>query len=164
MRNRRTDLPIVPGGPVLTRQEIPMTDHRVADQAEWGALLLRVALGGLFLAHAGLKVFVFTPAGAANFFGSLGLPPALAYVTIVAETAGGLALIAGLWTRWVSLALLPVLLGAIVTVHAANGFWFTAPGGGWEYPAFWAVALVVQSLLGAGALAVRLPDRTAALA
>ena len=139
-----------------------MTDPRTADHADWAALLLRVALGGLFLAHAGLKVFVFTPAGTAGFFGSLGLPPALAYVTIFAEIAGGLALLAGLWTRWVALALLPVLLGAIVTVHAANGFWFTAPGGGWEYPAFWAVALLVQSLLGAGALALGRPGRDTA--
>ena len=138
-----------------------MSDDRSTANAAWAALLLRATLGGLFLAHAGLKLFVFTPAGTAGFFASLGLPPALAYVTILAEIAGGVALIAGLWTRWVALALLPVLLGAIATVHAANGFWFTAAGGGWEYPAFWAVALVVQSLLGAGALAVRLPLRPA---
>ena len=127
-------------------------------------MLLRLALGTLFLAHAGLKVFVFTPAGTAGFFGSLGLPPALAYLTILAETAGGLALIAGLWTRWVALALLPVLLGAIVTVHGGNGFWFTAQGGGWEYPAFWAVALAVQALLGDGALALASSGRKSALA
>ena len=138
-----------------------MTDDRATETTAWAALLLRVTLGGLFLAHAGLKLFVFTPAGTAGFFASLGLPPTLAYLTILAEIAGGVALIAGLWTRWVALALLPVLLGAIATVHAANGFWFTAAGGGWEYPAFWAVALVVQSLLGPGALAVRLPSRTA---
>ena len=141
-----------------------MTNSRVRDQAEWGALLLRVVLGALFLAHAGLKIFVFTPAGAAGFFAAHGLPGALAYLTILAEVAGGLALIIGLWTRWVALALVPVLLGAIFAVHAANGFWFTAPGGGWEYPAFWALALVVQSLLGPGALAVRVPGRTAACA
>ncbi len=141
-----------------------MSDSHVTDQAAWGALLLRVALGGLFLAHAGLKLFVFTPAGTAGFFASVGLPPALAYVTILAEVAGGLALILGIWTRWVALALVPVLLGAIATVHAGNGFWFNAPGGGWEYPAFWAVALLAQSLLGAGALAVRIPGRSAALA
>ncbi|KAK0351054.1 hypothetical protein LTR94_026516, partial [Friedmanniomyces endolithicus] len=67
-----------------------MTDHRTAPYA---ALILRLSLGGLFLAHAGLKVFVFTPAGTAQFFGSLGLPPALAYVTMAWEVLGGLALI-----------------------------------------------------------------------
>ena len=75
-----------------------MIDTRTAPYA---ALILRITLGVLFLAHAGLKVFVFTPAGAAQFFGSLGLPPALAYLTILAETVGGIALILGFYTRWV---------------------------------------------------------------
>jgi len=121
----------------------------------YGALVLRVALGGLFLAHAGLKFFVFTPAGTAQFFGSLGLPADLAYLTIGVETAGAIALIAGFYTRYVSIALLPVLLGAIFFVHGGNGFFFTNANGGWEYPAFWAVALVVQALIGDGAYALR---------
>jgi putative oxidoreductase len=129
-----------------------MTDTRTAPYA---ALLLRVALGVLFLAHAGLKVFVFTPAGAAQFFGSLGLPPSLAYLTIAAEIAGGAALILGVFTRWVAIALVPVLLGAIVLVHGQAGFFFTNANGGWEFPAFWAVALVVLALLGDGAHALR---------
>lgn len=126
-----------------------------ARTAPYAALLLRVSLGVLFLAHAGLKVFVFTPAGAAKFFGSLGLPSELAYLTIAAEVVGGVALILGVFTRWVALALIPVLLGAIVTVHGPAGFFFTNANGGWEYPAFWAVALAVQALLGDGALALR---------
>lgn len=130
-----------------------------ARTAPYAALLLRVTLGALFLAHAGLKVFVFTPAGAAKFFGSLGLPPELAYLTIAAEVIGGGALILGVYTRWVSLALIPVLLGAIVLVHGAAGFFFTNANGGWEYPAFWAVALAVQALLGNGALALRRSGR-----
>lgn len=129
-----------------------MIDTRTAPYA---ALVLRITLGILFLAHAGLKVFVFTPAGAAQFFGSLGLPPALAYLTIAAETAGGIALILGFFSRWVSLALIPILLGAIVLVHGPAGFFFNNPKGGWEYLAFWIAALVVQALLGDGALAVR---------
>jgi putative oxidoreductase len=89
--------------------------------AAYAALLLRVALGILFLAHAGLKIFVFTPAGTAQFFGSLGLPPALAYVTIIWEVAGAAALMLGLWPRIAALALVPILLGAIVTVHGPAG-------------------------------------------
>ncbi len=130
-----------------------MIDSRTAPYA---ALLLRVSLGALFLAHAGLKFFVFTPAGTAKFFGSLGLPPALAYVTIAVEVVGGIALILGLWTRIAAIAVLPILLGAIFTVHGAAGFFFTNPHGGWEYPAFWAIALLVQALLGDGAYALRL--------
>jgi putative oxidoreductase len=98
---------------------------------------------------------VFTPAGAAQFFGSLGLPPALAYLTIAAETVGGIALILGFFTRWVALALIPILLGAIVFVHGPAGFFFNNPQGGWEYLAFWIAALAAQALLGDGALAVR---------
>lgn len=128
-----------------------MTDSRTAP---WGALILRVSLGVLFLAHAGLKYFVFTPAGVASFFGSLGLPPWLAYVVLIAETLGGVALILGVWTRAVAVALTPLILGTIVTVHGAAGFFFTNTGGGWEYPALWAVALIVQALIGDGAYAL----------
>ena len=122
------------------------------------ALALRVAMGLLFVVHGGMKLFVFTPAGTAGYFASLGLPAPLAYLVIAAELLGGLALIAGLWTRWVALALLPIMLGA-VGVHFGAGFIFSNAGGGWEFPAFWAVALVVQALLGDGALALaREPD------
>jgi putative oxidoreductase len=141
-----------------------MTDTRTASYA---ALLLRLALGGLFLAHASLKLFVFTPAGTAQFFASVGVPGALAYATIAAEVFGGLALILGLQTRLVALALTPVLLGAIAAVHGSAGFFFDNAHGGWEYPAFWTVALLVQALLGDGAYAIgslRIPNSHAQLA
>jgi putative oxidoreductase len=125
-----------------------MIDTRTAP---YGILLLRLALGILFLAHAGLKIFVFTPAGTAQFFTSLGLPGGLAYLTISWEVLGALALIFGIWPRVVAAFMIPILLGAIVTVHGAAGFWFTNPNGGWEYPAFWAIALAVVALAGDGA-------------
>jgi putative oxidoreductase len=125
-----------------------MIDQKAAPYA---ALVLRVSLGLLFLAHSLLKLLVFTLPGAAGFFQSLGLPGWLAYVTTFVELAGGIALIAGFYARYVALGLIPILLGAIITVHGANGWLFSAPGGGWEYPAFWAVALFVQFLLGDGA-------------
>lgn len=128
-----------------------MIDTRTA---QYAALLLRVALGVLFLAHVALKIFVFTPTGTASFFGSIGLPPALAYVVMTAELLGGIALILGVWTRLVAVALIPIMLGAIVTVHGAAGFFFSNAHGGWEYPAFWAVTLLVQALLGDGAYAL----------
>ena len=111
-----------------------MTDPRTTPYA---ALLLRASLGVMFLAHAAVKLFIFTPSGTAGFFGSLGLPPALAYLVMTAEVVGGVALVLGVWTRIVALMLTPILLGAIVTVHGASGWLFTNPGGGWEYPAFW---------------------------
>jgi putative oxidoreductase len=128
-----------------------MIDTRTAPFA---ALLLRVTLGGAFLAHAALKLFVFTPAGTAKFFASVGVPGELAYLTIAAEIIGGVALIVGFRTRIVALALTPILLGAIVLVHGSAGFFFNNPNGGWEYPAFWIVALVAQALLGDGAYAL----------
>ena len=129
-----------------------MTDTRTAPYA---ALLLRLSLGLMFLAHAAVKVFVFTPAGTAQFFAGLGLPGALAYLVILAEVAGAVALILGLWPRLVALGLTPILVGAIATVHGGNGWLFTNPNGGWEYPAFWAVGLVALCLIGDGAMALR---------
>jgi putative oxidoreductase len=127
-----------------------MTDSRFAPHA---ALLLRLSLGTLFIAHALLKLFVFTLPGTFQFFQSLGLPGALGYVTFAAELVGGVLLILGVGSRWVSLALVPILLGA-TWAHAGNGWTFSAPNGGWEYPAFWTVTLFVQALLGDGAYAL----------
>lgn len=128
-----------------------MIDGRTAPYA---ALALRVSLGILFLAHAGLKIFVFTPAGTAQLFASLGLPGFLAYVIMAAEIVGGLALILGIYSRIVAIALTPILLGAIVAVHGPAGFFFTDPKGGWEFPALWIVGLIAIALLGDGACAL----------
>lgn len=128
-----------------------MIDQRTAPYA---ALLLRIALGSMFIAHALLKYLVFTPAGTVKFFESVGLPGPLAYVTIVAELVGGALILLGLGTRWVAAALVPVLLGA-AWVHAGNGWLFTALNGGWEYPVFLVIAAVAQALLGDGAYALR---------
>jgi putative oxidoreductase len=118
--------------------------------APYAALVLRLSLGLMFVAHALLKVFVFTLPGTVQFFQSIGLPGALAYAVTAAELAGGLLLIAGIGSRWVAAALVPVLLGA-TWVHAGNGWLFSAPNGGWEYPLFLTAAAVVQALLGDGA-------------
>lgn len=128
-----------------------MIDTRTA---AYGALVLRVTLGALLIAHFAMKYFVFTPAGTAQFFGSIGLPPALAYLTMLVELVAGVALVLGVWARLAALAAVPVLIGAVIFVHLANGFFFSAPNGGWEYPAFWAVALLVQALVGDGAWAL----------
>ena len=132
--------------------------------AATAALLLRVSMGVMFLAHGLLlKVMTFGPAGTAGFFQSIGYPAALAYVVIALEIAGGVALILGAYVRVVSLVLIPVMIGATVQ-HLPNGWLFGAQGGGWEFPAFWTVALVVQALLGPGRWALaeeRLPERGA---
>lgn len=123
--------------------------------APYAATLLRLALGVLFLVHALTKLLVFTPAGTAAFFESLGLPVVLGYLTIAIELAISAALLLGIYARWIGLLGVPLLLGTIVTVHGANGFSFANAGGGWEYPAFWALALVVLFLLGDGRWTLR---------
>ncbi|MBD1203505.1 MAG: DoxX family protein [Rhodobacteraceae bacterium] len=125
-----------------------------ASHADLAATLLRVTSGIWFLLHAGLKIFVFTPAGTAGFFESIGLPGPLAYVVILAELLGGIALIAGYKTRLVALGLSVILLGSIYTPHFAAGFFFSNPNGGWEFPAFWALTLWALALLGDGAYAL----------
>lgn len=123
--------------------------------APYGIALLRVSLGILFLAHVALKIFVFTIPGFVGYFASLGLPAALAYATIALEFLGGIALVFGIYAPWMAIPLALEMLGTIVMVHGHNGWLFTNKGGGWEYPAFWAVALIVLSLLGDGAFALR---------
>jgi putative oxidoreductase len=124
--------------------------------APYGAFILRLSLGIMFIAHAMLKLVVFTLPGTVQFFETLGYPGFLAYVVFGAELAGGVLLVLGVYTRWVALALVPILIGAAL-VHVPNGWVFSAPNGGWEYPVFLVVASVVQALLGDGALALRAP-------
>jgi putative oxidoreductase len=119
-----------------------------------GQAILRVSLGTMWIAHALLKLFVFTLPGTAQFFASQGLPPLLAYPVFAAELAGGIAIVLGFHGRLVSLMLLPIMLGAI-KVHAGNGWLFTSAQGGWEYPAFLAMATLAHMLSGDGALALR---------
>ena len=137
------------------------------NQPELAASILRVALGTMFIAHGLLKVFVFTLPGTVGFFEQVGFPGWLAYAVVIAEVGGGALLIAGVAVRAVSIALLPILLGA-VSVHFASGWVFSNPNGGWEYPAFLVVATIVQVLLGPGrfapkfSFAARLSNESAA--
>jgi len=128
-----------------------MIDHKTAPYAIFA---LRVTTGALFLFHGLVKLFVFTPAGTAGFFESIGLPGALGYLTILVEIAGGVALVLGVKARLVSLALVPVLLGAAYFGHGAAGFNWSNPNGGYEYPLMWAVVQAALAALGDGAWAL----------
>ncbi len=130
--------------------------------APYAATLLRLALGAMFLAHSlWLKLVVFTLPGTAQFFASLGLPGALAYIVFAAEALGGLLLILGVQARWVALALAPILVGATWT-HWPNGWMFANANGGWEYPAYLALLAVCQFLLGDGVFALKPSEPPAA--
>ena len=128
------------------------------NQNDIAALILRVSLGTILIAHGLLKVMVFTLPGTAQFFASVGFPGWMAYPVTGLEILGGALLIGGVATRTVSLALIPVMLGA-TSVHLGAGWLFTNEGGGWEYPVLLTITLVVQALLGPGALRLRLPGR-----
>jgi putative oxidoreductase len=129
-----------------------MSDERTT--TPYAALLLRLSLGVMFLAHgAVLKLGTFGLAGTMGYFGSIGYPPVFGAIVAFAEIAGGLALVAGVWVRAVSLLFLPILLGALLQ-HLPNGWVFTSQGGGWEYPAFLCIVSVVQWLLGDGKAAM----------
>jgi uncharacterized membrane protein YphA (DoxX/SURF4 family) len=79
----------------------------------YAVLLLRVALGIMFLSHNLIYMLgTLTLTGAADYFVSIGLPRWLAYTTFIAEALGGLLMVLGIKTRWVALALSPILLGA----------------------------------------------------
>lgn len=125
--------------------------------APYGAFLLRITLGVALIAHGLMKVFVFTVPGTVGYFESIGYPGFFAYLVIAGEVGLGTLLALGVQTRLAALAAVPILLGATFQ-HLGNGWVFSAEGGGWEYPAFWTLALFAQALLGPGAFAVRLPQ------
>jgi len=124
------------------------------DTSEHGLTLLRAALGIMWIAHALLKLLVFSLPGTAQFFASVGFPGWMAYPVFVLELAGGVALLLGLYARQVALLLVPVMAAA-AWVHLPNGWVHTSAGGGWEYPVFLVVASVALWLGGDGALALR---------
>jgi putative oxidoreductase len=131
-----------------------MTDTIDTKTAPYAALVLRVSMGLLFLAHGLLlKVLTFGPAGTAAYFQSIGYPGVFAYLVILGEVGGGLALVLGFYTRAISLLLVPIMIGATLQ-HLGNGWMFSGKGGGWEFPAFWTLLLFVQALLGDGPYAL----------
>ena len=122
--------------------------------SETSALILRVSLATVLLVHSlYLKLVVFTLAGTAQFFGSIGLPEILAYFVFVVEAVAGMALLLGFKTRFFSALVIPVLLGA-TWAHSTNGWLFTNTGGGWEYPLLLTLIAVVLTGLGDGKYAI----------
>jgi putative oxidoreductase len=113
-----------------------------------GLLLIRLALGLVFVMHGWQKLAVIGLGGVAGFLSQLGVPfPAVNAVLITgAELGGGLALLAGLGTRVAGAVLAFSMAVAIATVHISQGFF--APTGV-EYPL--TLLLVNLALISTGA-------------
>lgn len=118
-----------------------------------GAMLLRVALGAMWLAHAQLKWFEFTIPGVAGWFESQGLPGFMAWPVFLMEIIGGLMILTGFYGRYATAVLLPILFVAAWT-HLPNGWVHTSEGGGWEFPVFLVFASIAHLLIGDGRFAI----------
>ncbi len=122
--------------------------------ADIAPLVLRVALGVVFAWHGYDKVFVKGIPAITGFMGSLGLPmpELMAYILSYGELIGGLLLIVGAFTYWVTLFDIVVAAVAWVTVHAANGF--AVSGGGYEFIMLILAASISLMISGAGKYSV----------
>ncbi|HZR89961.1 MAG TPA: DoxX family protein [Bradyrhizobium sp.] len=124
-----------------------MIDQRTAP---WAALLLRVTLGSLFIAHLYWK-FAILPGGLHTWwenFAKNAYPAITPWYCISAEFAGAILLIPGICTRWVALYALPLMVGAAHFWAIRKGYFFT--GAGAELPVVWSVMLVIQAMFGDG--------------
>ena len=128
-------------------------NNQAKSYAAEGALILRVALGTMWMAHALLKWWVFTIPGFAGWLTSQGLPAFMAWPVFLIELIGGIMLLLGVYGRYVSAALIPLMLVAAWT-HSANGWLHTSEGGGWEYPIFLVFASIAHVLIGDGRYAL----------
>lgn len=122
--------------------------------APYGALVLRIGLGTIWIAHAMLKWFVYTIPGFATWLGTQGLSGAFAWPVFILEIIGGLAILFGFYGRYAALLLIPILL-VVTWTHYPNGWLHINPGGGWEFPVFLIVASLAYGLIGDGAFAMK---------
>jgi putative oxidoreductase len=127
--------------------------NRTFDSHALGTTLLRLIVGTTFIAHGSQKLLSFGVGGTAGFLGSLGVPMAnvMAPVLIATEVGGGILLLLGLLTRYVSIPLLFTMVVAIATVHLQHGFFLPQ---GYEFALLLAVGLVTLALQGSGAFAL----------
>ncbi len=119
----------------------------------WGITILRLAVGTVFLMHGGEKLFVYRFHATAGFLGHLGFPYPLvmAVILTLTEFLGGIALIVGLFTRWVAVALAIVMIVALFKVHLHGGFFLP---GGVEYVTTLLAANLCLAFAGGGMLAI----------
>lgn len=113
-------------------------------------LLLRLALGVVFLTHGYPKIAKPVPA-MFNLFVGHGFPAYFVYIAGVLETFGGLLLIVGLFTRAAGLVLAGEMAVAILKVHSAGGILAVH---NYEFPLSLAMSCFALSALGPGAISL----------
>lgn len=122
-------------------------------QIDVGLLIVRLVVGGLFIAHGAQKIFVFGMAGVSSGFAHMGIPMAGFVGPFIAlvEFLAGIALVVGLLTRLASLGLFFDMLGAMTFVHFKNGFFMP---NGYEFALTLAAITLALVLTGAGAFSL----------
>jgi putative oxidoreductase len=131
----------------------PSLTTSTSSRQQLGIAILRIVTGLVFTVHGAQKLFVFGFAGVTGAFGKMGLPMPglLGPVVALLEFFGGLALIIGVLTRLAAIGLAVEMLGAILVVHLAAGFFNP---GGFEYPLTLVSAMICIALAGPGSLSV----------
>jgi putative oxidoreductase len=137
----------------------------IATRNDYAALVVRAALALVMFPHGAQKLLGwfggYGPAGTVGYFQqALGVPPAMTWLVILAESLGAVALLAGFFGRFMSFGIAATMVGAVLMVHGHNGFFMNwggkAPGEGYEYHLL-AIAMAVAVMIrGSGALSVDL--------
>jgi putative oxidoreductase len=135
------------------RPFIPQIGRMYDQTRDLGWLLVRLTAGGFLLVHGLQKITGTTiTAFAAGSMARRGIEPALpaAYAIFFLETVGAVCLMAGLFTRLFAGMIFVEFLVITFVAHWPNGFGWTRPGGGWEFPAFWGLIVLAILLRGGG--------------